>query len=112
MKRIILKIKMLIDKRGTTNSKLANAIGLTRQSVSDMMNGKTAISIKNLEKIAKHFEVPMVHFFQDGDEKPALSAASEPHTEYGNLHEQLKSENTQLKDQIKFLQHIIDKDYK
>jgi len=61
---IIHKIKALQEGKNLTIPKFAEGIGLTRQSVYDFLNGKTAISIKNLEKIAKYFNVPMTYFFE------------------------------------------------
>lgn len=113
-KNIALKINSLIEQKKLTIGGLAERIHLTKQTLHYNMNGKTKFSIENLDKIAKFFEVPISHFFEESDQNPKINIVKEKAAEYSTISDQLKMKDDQIKakdDQIKFLQHLIDKEY-
>lgn len=63
MDKIVPKLKELIAERGILKSVLASKIGITKQSLYNMLGGNTAISIENLQKIAIALDVPITYFF-------------------------------------------------
>ena len=44
-------------------SELATVLELTQQSISGKLTGKIAVTLRDLETLSKHYDVPMVHFF-------------------------------------------------
>lgn len=51
------RLRELLDKNGNTQEKLADFVGVARQSVAQWKDGKTKPDILYLEKIAKFFNV-------------------------------------------------------
>lgn len=110
-----------MNERNLTAPKLAQALGLTKQSVYNFMTGHTKITFDNLEKIAAYFKVPMIYFFQEEEadikDRPfSLNDDLQSYFKkqkdqdfitkdaYGFLKDQLKQKD----EQIKFLQHLIN----
>lgn len=57
------KIRELRKKNNITLEKLAEATGLSYSFLSNLENGKHSITITNLSKLARFFNVDMVYFF-------------------------------------------------
>jgi len=89
MDSILLKIKDLQKKHGFTTKDISKEIGVTSQTLYDYFSGKTQISIKNLQKLADVFKVPMTYFFEE-------EFASNCKDEVKNL----KKENEKLKTKL------------
>ncbi|MCH9276130.1 helix-turn-helix domain-containing protein [Bifidobacterium amazonense] len=51
------RILKLISERGTTQSALADEIGITRQALSNKIKGNRPFTLKNISAIADVFEV-------------------------------------------------------
>ena len=52
-----------IAELGGTQTALAKAMKISQQTISKKMRGEVAIAVSDLEKLAKHFKVPMTYFF-------------------------------------------------
>lgn len=53
-----LRIKEIMIKRRGTSVWLANEIGVTQATISNLINDKTMLSIETLENIANTFKAP------------------------------------------------------
>ena len=58
------KIKNLRIENNLTQEELAYEIKISRDSLSNIENGKYPINIKNLYKFSKYFKVEMKYFFK------------------------------------------------
>ena len=56
---------------------IAEVLGITQQSVSKKLRGATAILVADLERLAKHYNVPLTYFFEGEPPQPELTAALE-----------------------------------
>lgn len=63
-----LRIKELRKKRGFSQERLAELSNLNRTYINGVENGKRNISIVNIEKIAKAFQIEIYKLFIKGDE--------------------------------------------
>jgi transcriptional regulator with XRE-family HTH domain len=54
---------------------IAKALKISQQTVSKKLRGETAILLRDLEKLAKYYKVPMTFFFEPEDMNPAVSNA-------------------------------------
>lgn len=63
-KKVGCKIKALRKSRGFTQEKVALITGLDRTYVNSVENGKRNISIVNLQKITKSFDIDLKEFFE------------------------------------------------
>jgi transcriptional regulator with XRE-family HTH domain len=57
LKQFSVRIKELRSHKGITQEDLASLSGLSRQYIGDVERGKRNISILNIEKIAKAFDI-------------------------------------------------------
>ena len=57
------RLKQLRQKKGLTQQKLAEILGIKRNTYSDWENGKTEPSFENLVKLADLFEVSLDWLF-------------------------------------------------
>ena len=51
------RIKYLREKKGESQEKLGEAIGLSQNSISKLEKGETQLTLENQINIAKHFNV-------------------------------------------------------
>lgn len=58
-----LRIKEIMGERNVTSVWLANEIGVTKATISNLINNKTMPSIETLENIANALKVPMWQLF-------------------------------------------------
>ena len=63
------KIKVLRAERDWTQKELANKLGITRQSVASIENGKYSLSLELAFKIARIFQVELYDVFKDVEEE-------------------------------------------
>ncbi len=59
------RIKTIVASRGMTMKGLAEKIGITPQSLGNIVNEKSNPNISSLEKIAEALEVPVSSLFTD-----------------------------------------------
>ena len=59
------RIKFLRNERGISQEKFALSIDMDRTYYASVESGKRNISINNIEKIAKGFNVSLEEFFKD-----------------------------------------------
>ena len=60
-----LRIKEILKERNMTSKSLAESMRKAPQYISNIINGGKGVSIKSLEEIAKHLEVPISSLFAD-----------------------------------------------
>jgi transcriptional regulator with XRE-family HTH domain len=52
-----------VSDLSANQSELATVLELTQQSISGKLTGKIAVTLKDLEILCKHYNVPMLYFF-------------------------------------------------
>jgi transcriptional regulator with XRE-family HTH domain len=62
-------LKNLAHSRGVSNVEIGKLIEKSRVTVSNFMNGKAYPTIRDLEKIAKFFNVDVFYFFDEYEKK-------------------------------------------
>jgi len=62
--RVIKNIKDIMIKKNLNQNRIAENIGQTRQSVSLCFSRKRNLTLKNIEKISKYFEVKIQDLFK------------------------------------------------
>ena len=63
-----LRIKDLMDEKGIKSVQLSEMVGISKVSISNLLNGKLKPSFDTLEKISIALEVPMWQLFASPDE--------------------------------------------
>ena len=58
-----VRIKEIMVEKGVSSVSLADTIGVSKVTVSNLINNKTMPSVETLEKIASAFDVPMWQLF-------------------------------------------------
>lgn len=58
-------VNVLLAALGQERQDLAEPLGVTRAQVSNRLNGKTKLTVRDLEALAKHFDLPPEVFFRD-----------------------------------------------
>ncbi|GEP23323.1 helix-turn-helix transcriptional regulator [Lentilactobacillus diolivorans] len=66
---IVNRLKVYRAANGWTQQDLADRLGVTRQTIAAVENGKYSLSLKMAFDIAKAFGVQLQDVFQDADEK-------------------------------------------
>ena len=61
------RVKMLRMRKGVSQTRMAEEIGVSQTNLSNMESGRTAITIQNLFKIKKVLGCKMTDFFVDFD---------------------------------------------
>ena len=116
MQDILLKIRRLQEGKKITIKEFSKLIGVSSQTIYDYYNGKTSLSIKNLIKIAKAFDIPVSYFFEEGDNsKKIIGNGNQVNTGINNSNNKTGAdcsiyiqEIEYLKQQIKDKQEIIN----
>jgi transcriptional regulator with XRE-family HTH domain len=72
MSNIGLRIRELRQQRGQTLEQVAAETGLSVSFLSMVERDKVSISVDNLERIARYYEVHMVNFFSGPEENPVV----------------------------------------
>lgn len=62
------RIAELRKTRKETQEELANSVGVTRQTIISLENGKYVASLPLAFKIAKHFETTIENIFEEEEE--------------------------------------------
>ncbi len=70
MPNIGSRIRDLRQSRNLTLEKVANDTGLSVSFLSMLERDKVSISVDNLEKLARYYQIHMVHFFSGPEEMP------------------------------------------
>ena len=63
-----VRIKDIMIEKGVSSVSLADMIGVSKVTVSNLINSKTMPSVETLEKIATALNVPMWQLFASPDE--------------------------------------------
>ncbi len=74
------KIKQLRKSKGESQTQLAEYVGVSLRTIQHYEKGTVDIPFKNLEKIAKHYDVNVSYLFED--EKPKNLPSSESIVSY------------------------------
>lgn len=56
------KVKLLRNRRGLKQDDLAEVLELSRSQISNLESGRRNLSLKQLEKLCKYFQVDMSYF--------------------------------------------------
>src|SRR5437588_437266 len=70
------RLRFLREQKNLTQGDIEERTGLKRSYISRLEHGRTIPSLATLEKFAQALEVPLYHFFYDGEQPP--KAASLP----------------------------------
>lgn len=68
LRRICFKIKVLRQERRIQQTELAQAVGISQTHLSNIENGKSAVTLENLLKIRSALDCKMKDFFYESDE--------------------------------------------
>ena len=74
---LVPEIKAAIDSRGTTQRALAAAIGLSRQAMSNKMNGHSDFSIREVGKIAEALGTTVGGLVAEAELRAALADSTD-----------------------------------
>ena len=64
------RIKYLREKKGESQKKLGEAIGLSQNSISKLEKGETQLTLENQRNLVKHFNVSHDYLISGKDEIP------------------------------------------
>ena len=68
LRRICFKIKVLRQERRIQQTELAQAVGISQTHLSNIENGKSAVTLESLLKIRSALDCKMKDFFNESDE--------------------------------------------
>ena len=71
------RVKMLRMRKGVSQTRMAEEIGVSQTNLSNMESGRTAITIQNLFKIQKVLGCRMADFFVDFDGEAVMEVKQE-----------------------------------
>lgn len=74
------RVKMLRMRKGVSQTRMAEEIGVSQTNLSNMESGRTAITIQNLFKIKKVLNCRMADFFVDFDGQEVVEGKQETTT--------------------------------
>ena len=74
------RVKMLRMRKGVSQTRMAEEIGVSQTNLSNMESGRTAITIQNLFKIKKVLNCRMADFFVDFDGESVVEVKQETTT--------------------------------
>ena len=74
------RVKMLRMRKGVSQTRMAEEIGVSQTNLSNMESGRTAITIQNLFKIKKVLNCKMADFFVDFDGEAVVEVKQETTT--------------------------------
>ena len=74
------RVKMLRMRKGVSQTRMAEEIGVSQTNLSNMESGRTAITIQNLFKIKKVLNCRMSDFFVDFDGQEVVEGKQETTT--------------------------------
>ena len=63
------RLRLLFDEARANQTEVAEYVGVSRQAVSQWMNGKTTPDCYNFKKVAEFFKVPLEYLYGDTDSK-------------------------------------------
>jgi len=63
------RLRLLFDESRANQTEVAEYVGVSRQAVSQWLNGKTTPDCYNFKKVAEFFKVPLEYLYGDTDSK-------------------------------------------
>lgn len=60
---------------GKRQRHLAAVLSVSQQTISKRLRGETAILLSDLEKLGKHYDVPLTYFFEEEESSPEVAVA-------------------------------------
>ena len=69
-----IRLKEIMEEKGVKSVELAAKLGVTKQTVSNLINGKVMPSIDTISKAAEVLEVPMWQMFANPKEMDGIQA--------------------------------------
>lgn len=81
------KYVQLLEMNNTTNYKVAKSVGISETALRQFKKGKINLKVDKLEKIGKHFNVPLSYFI-DNSESEFIIPEQDLITKYHKLSKQ------------------------
>lgn len=78
-KQIGRRIKEFREARGLTQAQLAEILGKSTETISNLERGRVLTGIHTLEQLARHLHVAVKEFFTDERPSPMPQEAVSPH---------------------------------
>ena len=72
-RRVYTEIGKKMARLAKNQAELADVLNLTQQSVSGKLSGKIAVTLRDLECLADHYEVPLCYFVTPDAVTPELA---------------------------------------
>jgi len=69
------RLRLLFDETRANQTEVAEYVGVSRQAVSQWMNGKTTPDCYNFKKVAEFFKVPLEYLYGETDSKVSENIA-------------------------------------
>ena len=89
--RLLAKIEELMKQRGYSRYRLSQLSGIKQSTLTTMFNKRSTVSIDNLTKISKAFDMKCSEFLSLVEDDPAKSTAKDfPVCEWEALNKDLK----------------------
>ncbi len=115
MNIIVLKLNEIIAERGILKSVLASKIGITKESLYNILGRNSSMSVDNLKKIAFALDVPISYFFEEDTPQSTMKRSENDNqntlshkiVKYQQKIELLTIENKGLKKEIESQNKII-----
>lgn len=105
---ILLKINEIIKEKRFSQKELAEKLGVSRQVMSNILNGKTEISINFLIKISEVLNVHLLYFFDLSNDMHLRGMAFDD-SDLSYLKEQIIVRNlARWETQILFAYHVLE----
>lgn len=73
--RAYTEIGSRIAGLGERQRHLAAVLEVSQQTISKKLRGETAILVSDLEKLGKHYDVPLTYFFEEEAPSPEIAVA-------------------------------------
>ncbi len=77
-KQVGRRLKLAREARGLTQAQLAELLGKSVETISNFERGKVVTSLVTLDRLARHLNIRVKDFFDDG---PPVAATTEPLSE-------------------------------
>jgi len=68
-------LRLLFDETRANQTEVAEYVGVSRQAVSQWMNGKTTPDCYNFKKVAEFFKVPLEYLYGETDSRVSKNIA-------------------------------------
>lgn len=113
------RLALIVRKYFSNQSAFADKVGLSKQTVSGLVNGRTSPTFELLEKLHSYVPNLNIHWLvtgqglmllkEDAQTYASIDTLEEPQTQYAQYQEDLKKENIRLTAQVEVLKELLSK---